>query len=85
MPLMLFVAQSDTGELLGFLEAGLRSFAEGCEPWQPVGYVEGWYVAERYRKQGIGGKLLEAAEEWARRQGCVEMASDALLHNHLSQ
>ena len=32
MPLMLFVAQSDTGELLGFLEAGLRSFAEGCEP-----------------------------------------------------
>ena len=30
-------------------------------------------------------KLLEAAEEWARRQGCVEMASDALLDNHLSQ
>lgn len=51
MPLIMLVAESDSGDLLGFLEAGLRSCADGCEPWQPVGYVEGWYVAERYRKQ----------------------------------
>lgn len=85
MLLVIFVAQSEEGELLGFLEAGLRSCAEGCEPWQPVGYIEGWYVGESYRKHGIGRRLLEVAEEWARGQGCVEMASDALLENHLSQ
>jgi aminoglycoside 6'-N-acetyltransferase I len=36
-------------------------------------------------ESGIGRKLLRAAEEWARQQGCIEMASDALLENELSQ
>jgi aminoglycoside 6'-N-acetyltransferase I len=37
-----FVAESD-GKLLGFLEARLRNYAEGCTS-SPVGYIEGWYV-----------------------------------------
>jgi GNAT superfamily N-acetyltransferase len=35
--------------------------------------------------QGIGRELMRSAEEWARAQGCVEMASDALTENEPSQ
>ncbi|MBZ5612719.1 MAG: GNAT family N-acetyltransferase [Acidobacteriia bacterium] len=41
-----------------------------------VGYIEGWYVAESHRHKGIGRKLLVVAEDWARSQGYVEMASE---------
>jgi len=85
LPLVEFVAEASDGSLVGFLEAGLRSHAEGCNPAQPVGYVEGWYVAEACRGRGIGKRLLHMAEEWARQQGCTEMASDAVIENELSQ
>jgi aminoglycoside 6'-N-acetyltransferase I len=85
LPLVELVAEESSGALVGFLEVGLRSHADGCDASLAVGYVEGWYVAEGYRRQGIGRKLLLAAEGWARNQGCVEMASDALAENELSQ
>jgi hypothetical protein len=49
-----------------------------------VGYVEGWYVDPDVRRQGIGRRLVEAAERWAAAQGCREMASDAHLGNTVS-
>ena len=42
-------------------------------------------MATDYRERGVGKKLLAEAEEWARSQDCVEMASDALIDNELSQ
>ena len=69
----------------GFLEAGLRSHADGCDPSRPVGFVEGWFVAEVHRQKGVGKQLLSAAEEWARGRGCREMASDTQIDNALSQ
>lgn len=85
MPLVELVAEESDGVLVGFLEVGLRSHADGCDPAHAVGYVEGWYVSESHRKRGIGRELLAAAEDWARGQGCVEMASDALIGNDVSQ
>ncbi len=84
MALAELVAVGEDGTLLGFVEVGLRSQADGCDPRHPVGYVEGWLVAEGHRRQGIGRALIRAAEDWARRQGCTEMASDALLENEPS-
>jgi aminoglycoside 6'-N-acetyltransferase I len=84
-PLMIFVTEKSDGKLVGFLEANLRSAADGCDEKLPVGYVEGWFVTEDHRGQGAGAALLRAAEEWARAQGCVEMASDTGIDNHLSQ
>jgi aminoglycoside 6'-N-acetyltransferase I len=85
MPLVHFVAETGDGHLVGFLEADLRSHADCCDASHAVGYVEGWYVEESRRRQGIGRQLLAVAEECAREQGCVEMASDALIENELSQ
>ncbi len=66
-------------------EIDLRSHADGCNPSRPVGYVEGWFVAQEYRRQRVGAKLLAAAEDWARSHGCVEMASDTWIDNEVSQ
>lgn len=85
MPLTELIAEESNGALVGFLEVGLRSHADGCDVSRAVGYVEGWYVAESFRRQGIGRKLMAAAEHWARQQGCMEMASDALLGNDVSE
>jgi aminoglycoside 6'-N-acetyltransferase I len=85
MPLIIWVAEAADSAVVGFIEAGLRSCADGCDMSRPVGYVEGWFVAENYRRAGIGSALLRTAEDWARKQGCTEMASDALLENILSQ
>jgi aminoglycoside 6'-N-acetyltransferase I len=85
MSLLIWVAETNGGAIVGFIEVGLRSCADGCDMSRPVGYVEGWYVAENYRRAGIGSALLRVAEDWAREQGCTEMASDALLENILSQ
>lgn len=85
LPMVIFVAEDKDGTLVAFLECGLRSHAESCNPSHAVGYVEGWYVVEEHRRKGIGKTLLKAAEEWARSQGCTEMASDAVIDNVLSQ
>ena len=78
-----FVAVRPEGGLGGFLEAGLRPYADGCDT-KPVGYIEGWYVDADLRLQGIGAQLVRAAEDWAREQGCREMASDCDLGNDVS-
>jgi aminoglycoside 6'-N-acetyltransferase I len=78
-----FVSIRPDGSLCGFVEAGTRAYAEGCET-SPVGYIEGWYVDPDVRLQGYGRTLLEAAEEWARSAGYREMGSDALLDNTAS-
>jgi hypothetical protein len=44
LPMVILVAETDNGELMGFLEVGLRSHADGCNPSRPVGFVEGWFV-----------------------------------------
>jgi len=85
LPLIELVAEGPDGKLVGFAEVGLRSCADSCDLKRPVGYLEGWFVVESYRRQGIGAELLAAAEEWARTQGCIEMASDAEIENLTSQ
>jgi aminoglycoside 6'-N-acetyltransferase I len=85
LPLTYFVAEAAGGEVVGFLEAGLRSHADCCDVSRPVGYIEGWYVEETWRRRGVGRLLVEAAEKWAREQGCREMASDSLIENALSE
>ena len=75
-----FVASNADGQLVAFIEAGLRDYGEGCET-SPVGYIEAWYVDEVHRGQRCGRDLMYTAESWARERGCQEMASDTWLDN----
>ncbi|MGK2961114.1 MAG: N-acetyltransferase family protein [Gemmatimonadaceae bacterium] len=78
-----FVIDRGDGILGGYVEAGTRSVADGCKTGA-VGYIEAWYVDPDLRRAGYGRALLESAESWARDRGFREMASDALLDNHVS-
>lgn len=84
LPLVLLVAQSEGG-VVGFLEVGLRSHADGCDGRYPVGYIEGWYVEPAWQHRGVGRALMEAAEDWARGLGARETASDTWIDHEASQ
>lgn len=70
------------GELpVGFAQCALRhDYVEGTST-SPVGYLEGIYVQEEHRREGVAAGLLSACETWARQQGCREFASDCELDN----
>lgn len=68
----------DGDEAVGLLEVEIRAHAPGSKG-DAVPYLEGWYVAEGQRRQGVGGALVRAAEEWARRRGFSAMASDTSI------
>ena len=66
---------------VGFAQCQLRyDYVEGTDS-SPVGYLEGIYVEEGYRKQGIARELLSACESWAKEKDCAEFASDCELVN----
>lgn len=72
-------------EAVGFAQCQLRhDYVEGTET-SPVGYLEGIYVRDGARRQGIARKLLSACESWAKALGCTEFASDCELSNTESQ
>ncbi len=83
LPLTMFVAEQDDA-LVGFVEVGLRSHANGCDPVRAVGFIEGWFVVPLHRRKGVGRKLFAAAEKWCRSHGCREMASDTWAGHRLS-
>lgn len=69
---------------VGFAQCQLRNdYVEGTSS-NPVGYLEGIFVSEDYRKRGFARKLLAKCEEWAAQQGCTEFASDCELENDTS-
>lgn len=80
-------AEGTTGEksAIGFAQCQLRhDYVEGTDT-SPVGYLEGIFVREGYRKQGLARQLLATCEAWAAEQGCTEFASDCELTNTVSQ
>lgn len=78
-----FVAESENGKLCGFIEVGQRPYAEGCEA-SPVAYIEGWYVNADMQRQGVGRKLVQTAESWAKENSFTEIASDTWIENETS-
>jgi aminoglycoside 6'-N-acetyltransferase I len=69
---------------VGFAQCSLRTdYVEGTES-SPVGYLEGIFVLEEYRKNGYAKELLYACEMWAKDMGCIEFASDCELENMTS-
>ena len=66
---------------IAFSQCQLRhDYVEGTDS-SPVGYLEGVFASEGYRRQGHAAELLSECERWARDQGCTEFASDCELNN----
>ena len=82
-PAEVFLAIFDEGRAIGFAEVSIRPYAEECYSGR-VAYLEGWFVEETSRGQGVGAALVAAVEEWGRAQGCTELASDADIENAAS-
>lgn len=71
-------------KLIGFVQVSLRSDYVAGTNSSPVGYIEGIFVEEKYRKQHIGSLLLKEAEKYAVKNGCTEMGSDLEIANEIS-
>ena len=81
---VVFIAEHNDIGLVGFAEISIRhDHVEGASI-NPIPYLEGWFVDERFRRKGIGRSLISAAEEWAKQQGFTEFASDADIGNQYS-
>jgi len=78
-----FLAINHEENPVAFAEVSMRSYANGCES-KPVAFLEGIWVAEPYRQQGIAKKLIDAAADWSRSKSCYELGSDTELHNQVS-
>lgn len=66
---------------VGFAQCQLRfDYVEGTET-TPVGYLEGIFVKEGYRRRGYARELLAECEAWAVQKGCREFASDCEADN----
>lgn len=75
-----FIAYMDNIPV-GVAQCGLRrDYVEGTES-NPVGYLEGIYVTEEFRKNNIAKMLCKACEKWAMEMGCKEFASDCEIDN----
>lgn len=71
--------------VVAFISLSLRhDYVEGTES-SPVGYIEGLYVLEEFRGQGIARALIRHAKDWTRNKGARELASDVELDNLTSQ
>jgi GNAT superfamily N-acetyltransferase len=70
------------GELLGFCTAYLElnsvRFGQRC-------WIEDLAVSPEHRSQGVGGRLLDAASEWARERGATHLELDTGLAREDSQ
>ena len=74
----------DNGVAVAFAQCGLRcDYVEGTET-SPVGYLEGVFVKEGYRRQGVARNLVRECQRFAKEQGCMEFASDCELSNEES-
>lgn len=79
----LFICEVDD-QVVGFAHVQLRyDYVEGTAS-TPVGYLEGIYVKETFRKKGIARKLVAVCEDWSRFMNASEFASDVELSNVMS-
>ena len=78
-----FVAETADDAPVGFAELAIRRYANGCET-QPVPFLDGIWVKDEFRRQGIGARLIGYLEAFLVVRGYRELGSDALIDNPIS-
>lgn len=74
----------NANEPVGFLEVSIKQHANGCRE-SPVLFLEGVWVAEKFRRKKVGEKLIRSVENIAKDKGIKAIASDTLINNSISQ
>lgn len=81
---IVYLAYGPLKEPIGFAQCQIRSdYVEGTST-TPVGYLEGLFVKETFRRSGIAKQLVKYCEDWSILKGCSEFASDCELDNEES-
>lgn len=76
-----FIAYDLVGMAIGFADVSLRwDYVNGCDT-SPVAFLEGVYVEEEFRGQGVAAALIAEVTRWAISKGVSELASDADIAN----
>ena len=72
------------GAYVGLLTCSVRNeYVAGCHG-KHVGYIEGIYILNEHRNKKIATELLAYFENWARKKGIKEIASDVEIDNTAS-
>ncbi|MCZ6711065.1 MAG: GNAT family N-acetyltransferase [Gammaproteobacteria bacterium] len=69
------------GEVFGVVLLSVGKFGDPGMEYQPYGVVDEIAVTERHRDQGIGRKLMAAAEAWAKSRGIKALLLDVWKRN----
>jgi ribosomal-protein-alanine N-acetyltransferase len=70
------LAETDAGTLAGFVIVHLMQAADGLQ-----GYVLTLDIAEAYRRLGVAGRLMDAAEAWVMQAGAAWMTLHVYVDN----
>jgi aminoglycoside 6'-N-acetyltransferase I len=73
----------DGDKAVGFSHVLIRYewFLTESKDGSPVGYLDTIYARPEYRRQGIARTLVKMCEDWSRKKGCIEFASNCDLDN----
>ncbi len=79
---VIFLAER-SGHIIGLVEVYYRQDdkANPLIVTHQYAYLQSIMVSEPYRKLGIGKRLMEAAQQWAREKGATEMRLDVWEFN----
>lgn len=77
-----FVAYNDQNDLMGYVVTG--SMGEGFSAI-PVGMIFDIYVAEPFRRKGVGKLLIKTAEEYCRQNGMWRIKLEVASNNPNAQ
>ena len=65
------VAVADDGVPLGLISLARHASIHAAGP---IGYITALVTADAARRRGVGKLLVEAAQDWAAREGCVRLS-----------
>ena len=74
-----FIAKNKEQEPIGFAYFSIRNdYVEGAEK-SPTGYLEGIFIEEKYRRQGIAKQFIKMGEDWLKQNNCTQIGSDTWI------
>lgn len=72
LPVLVLLAEELSALPIAFIQADLRSHADGCNPSRPVGYIEGMVCCGSLPAETSWSKTLEVDATSSRQSVCLD-------------